>query len=134
MNEIMFDKAKFKSFIDENPGEGILKVQAFVANQAFPLENIKVKVYKNIGNDKVIFFEGVTDSSGIIDDIKLPAKLPKEDIEEVSDILYTDYEIEAINPESKEIKDYKVAVFSDLKIIQPIRFSNDYLMEGDSNE
>ncbi len=134
MNEVMFDKDKYKTFIEENAGEGTLKVQAFVANQAFPLEDINIKVYKNIGNDKVIFFEGTTDSSGIIDDIKLPAKLAKEDIEQASDILYTNYEIEAENPESQEKKDYEIAVFSDLKIIQPIRFSNDYLMEEGNNE
>lgn len=134
MNEVMFDKDKYKTFIEENAGEGTLKVQAFVANQAFPLEDINIKVYKNIGNDKVIFFESTTDSSGIIDDIKLPAKLAKEDIEQASDILYTNYEIEAENPESKEKKDYEIAVFSDLKIIQPIRFSNDYLMEEGNNE
>lgn len=128
MNEVVFDKEKYQSFIDENNGTGTLKVQAFVANQAFPLQGIDVKVFKNIGNDKVIFFEGETDSSGIIDDISLPAVVSKEDVEQASDIIYTIYNIEAINPETKEKKEYEIAVFSDLKIIQSIRFSNNYLM------
>lgn len=128
MNEVVFDKEKYQSFIDENNGTGTLKVQAFVANQAFPLQGIDVKVFKNIGDDKVIFFEGETDSSGIIDDISLPAVVSKEDVEQASDIIYTTYNIEAINPETKEKKEYEIAVFSDLKIIQSIRFSNNYLM------
>lgn len=128
MNEVIFDKEKYQSFIDENNGTGTLKVQAFVANQAFPLQGIDVKVFKNIGDDKVIFFEGETDSSGIIDDISLPAVVSKEDVEQASDIIYTTYNIEAINPETKEKKEYEIAVFSDLKIIQSIRFSNNYLM------
>ena len=128
MNEVVFDKEKYQSFIDENNGTGTLKVQAFVANQAFPLQGIDVKVFKNIGDDKVIFFEGETDSSGIIDDISLPAVVSKEDVEQASDIIYTIYNIEAINPETKEKKEYEIAVFSDLKIIQSIRFSNNYLM------
>lgn len=128
MNEVVFDKEKYQSFIDENNGTGTLKVQAFVANQAFPLQGIDVKVFKNIGDDKVIFFEGETDSSGIIDDISLPAVVSKEEVEQASDIIYTTYNIEAINPETKEKKEYEIAVFSDLKIIQSIRFSNNYLM------
>lgn len=128
MNEVVFDKEKYQSFIDENNGTGTLKIQAFVANQAFPLQGIDVKVFKNIGNDKVVFFEGETDLSGIIDDISLPAVVSKEDVEQASDIIYTTYNIEATNPETKEKKYYEIAVFSDLKIIQPIRFSNDYLM------
>lgn len=128
MNEVIFDKEKYQSFIDENNGTGTLKVQAFVANQAFPLQGIDVKVFKNIGDDKVVFFEGETDSSGIIDDISLPAVVSKENVEQASDIIYTTYNIEAINPETKEKKEYEIAVFSDLKIIQSIRFSNNYLM------
>ena len=45
MDFILFDSEEFKNsvdyfdFVEENSGNGILKIQAFTANQAYPLKD-----------------------------------------------------------------------------------------------
>ncbi|MBO5376523.1 MAG: hypothetical protein J6A52_06680, partial [Bacilli bacterium] len=92
MDYILFNSEEFMKsqdyfdFIEENSGEGLLKVQAFTANQAYPLEGVNIEVYKNINGKNVLFFSGVTDTSGIIDNIVLPAKPSILDVNSVEDI------------------------------------------------
>ena len=81
MEYIIYEEFKktdlYQQFILDNPDVGYLIVQAFTAYGAIPIENVNIVISKDIGNYKVIFFQGVTDSSGIISDIMLPACLPK---------------------------------------------------------
>ena len=67
----------YKKFMIENTGRGILNIRASFANQALPITNLKVVVSKEIENYNVIFYEGVTNISGLIGKISLPT-LPKE--------------------------------------------------------
>ncbi len=123
MNEILYDSENFKNFADENTGSGLLKVQVFTANQAVPLKNVDIEIYKNIDNKKVVFFEGITDSSGIIDNISLPTKEMKSDVEDANDIVSTTYNVIAKNINTGVVKEYVIYIFDDVKIIQPIQFS-----------
>ena len=63
----------FEDFMRENTGKGVLKIQAFRGQQAFPVPNVHVIISRRIGDVDYIFFEGETDDSGIIDGILLPA-------------------------------------------------------------
>lgn len=67
----------YKKFMIENTGRGILNIRASFANQALPITNLKVVVSKEIENYNVIFYEGVTNISGLIEKILLPTP-PKE--------------------------------------------------------
>ena len=67
----------YKKFMIENTGRGILNIRASFANQALPITNLKVVVSKKIENYNVIFYEGVTNISGLIEKISLPTP-PKE--------------------------------------------------------
>ena len=67
----------YKNFMIENIGRGILNIRASFANQALPITNLKVVVSKEIENYNVIFYEGVTNISGLIEKISLPTP-PKE--------------------------------------------------------
>lgn len=67
----------YKNFMIENTGRGILNIRASFANQALPITNLKVVVSKEIENYNVIFYEGVTNISGLIGKISLPTP-PKE--------------------------------------------------------
>ena len=139
MEEWNFDSEEFenseayKNFMSENSTEGMLKIQAYTANQAYPLEGVEIEVSKEIDGKKIIFFTGTTDSSGIIDDIMLPTVRSKEDINSKDDILYTKYHITANYPRSHVKKEYDVAMFDSIKIIQPIRIPITTLIEGDEN-
>lgn len=139
MENILFDSEEFKNsdiysnFIKENSGNGVLKVQAYTANQAFPLADVFIKVFKEIDGQKVLFFSGKTDSSGIIDNISLPAVPAKEDVNKQEDIVYTTYDIEATYPKSNVKRNYQVSIFDNIKVIQPIRIPITTLIEGEAN-
>lgn len=65
----------YKRFITLNPGEGYLRIRAYAASGAIPIEGLRIVVSKDIDNQNVIFFEGETDESGMIDRISLPAPI-----------------------------------------------------------
>lgn len=127
-----FNSEKYADYLKDNPGSGLLRVQVFTANQAFPLENVEIKVYKEIDGKRVVFYTGVTDSSGIIDNINLPTKEVKEVVESAADITATNYIIEAKYPKTSVVQEYIVSIYDDLKVIQPIRFSS--VVNGGFNE
>lgn len=129
--EEKFNNEKYSDYLKNNPGSGLLRVQVFTANQAFPLQDVEVKIYKEIDGKKVVFFTGVTDSSGIIDNINLPTKEVKEIVESALDIVATDYNIEATYPKTGITQNYVVSIYDDLKVIQPIKFSS---VSGGFNE
>ena len=131
MEEKTYSVKDYEQFAKQNPATGTLKIQAYAANQAFPLADVEIEVSKIIDNHKVVFFEGKTDSSGIIDNITLPAELKKDDIESFNDIYYTTYDLTARYPKTNAVKNYKVGIFDGLKIIQPIKFSS--MIDGDVN-
>lgn len=62
----------YQNYLKENPTFGMLKIRAYAANQAVPIEGINIIIYKIIDNNKIIFFEGTTNESGVIERIKLP--------------------------------------------------------------
>lgn len=123
MKEKMYSSENYPEFALENSKTGILKVQVSGANQAFPLSDVEVEIWKEINGDKVVFFKGTTDNSGIIDNIILPAKPSKKDVEEASDIIYTSYILTITYPKNNVTKSYEIGIFDDLKVIQPIRIS-----------
>lgn len=139
MDYILFDSEEFKKsqdyfdFIEENSGEGLLKVQAFTANQAYPLEGVNIEVFKDINGQNVLFFSGVTDDSGIIDNIALPAKPAVVDVNSLDDIVYTNYNLVATYPKSNVKRQFEIAIFDNLKVIQPIRIPIMSLIEGEQN-
>lgn len=140
MEEILFNSEEFKNsedyskFMSENGGEGILKVQVFTANQAFPLADVSIEVSKDINGKRVIFFSGKTDSSGIVDDIVLPTIPSKEDVTSKEDIVYTTYDLVATYPKNDVKKTFEVSIFDNIKVIQPIRIPITNLIEGEQNQ
>lgn len=126
-----FNSEKYGDYLKNNSGFGLLRIQVFTANQAFPLQDVEIKVYKDIDGMRVVFYSGVTDSSGIIDNINLPTKKVKKEVESAADIKSTDYVIEARYPKTDVTQEYVVSIYDDLKVIQPIKFSS---VSGGLNE
>jgi len=69
----------YKNFISLNSGKGNLKVRAYAASEALPISGLAIEVSTMIDNYKVIFFEGVTDDSGMITNLSLPAPVINQD-------------------------------------------------------
>lgn len=62
----------FQEYLKVNNAIGYLNIRAFSANEAIPIKGLKVNVTNIIGNNTVVFYEGETDESGMINNISLP--------------------------------------------------------------
>ena len=111
----------YEDFMAKNKEYGYLKVQAFAAQQALPVSGVKIIVSKDFTDMKKIFFEGTTDESGIIDNIKLPA--PAKGLSEhPSEILpYANYDFYSSYEYYKTESAPSVQIFEGIKTIQPVR-------------
>ena len=128
------DSSIYKNFININDGKGLLKIEASTANEAYPLEGVEITISKMLSGDKIIFYKGVTNSSGIIDGIVLPTRKINDEVEDVSDIVFTTYDLVANYPKYNMSKLYDVSIFDDIKVIKPITISVNDLIEGEENE
>ena len=120
INDVEFTNSSlYQQFIKENPGQGLLKIRAYAANEAVPMSGLKVVVSKMINeNTRAIFFEGITDSSGIIDNILLPAPTANTDNLIIPNT--TEYDISATYPRDNVNQLYKVKIYDKLAVLQNI--------------
>lgn len=130
MEYITLDEFKtfpeYKTFIRENHDTGILKINVFTAGGAIPLSNTNILIMKQIGNYNVLFFNGMTNSMGVIDDIILPTP---ERITNNTDLpRYTFYELSAIHTGYQDIKQYTISMFGGTKVIQYVRLTPEVIL------
>lgn len=130
MNLISFDDFKktdlYEDFIRENSSVGNLKVQVFTAYEAIPISNTTILITKDIEEYKVVFFRGITDSSGIISDIVLPAPVMSNSLEVPN---YTIYELTALNPGYESLKNFNIGMFGGVNVIQYVKMQKEIDME-----
>lgn len=126
MNSILFtdegfiNTESYKRFIMDNPGIGRLKIHAYAASEALPVAGLRIVVSKNIDDLKVIFFDGYTDSSGMIEKLSLPT--PKLNLNNLDVPLSTVYEIEAFFPNELNKHVYSVNMYDDVCVLQNINY------------
>ena len=119
----MFDKNFLSSdiyqrFIKENPDKGGLRIRAYAASEAIPISGLKVVVSTMFENHKIIFFDGYTNESGVIEKITLAA--PKNDDNNMSVPSKRVYEIEATYNKDNVKQFFHVNVYPGICIIQTI--------------
>lgn len=123
MDYMTFEEFKtlpeYKNFIMENSDTGTLKINAYTADGVIPLEDTHILILKKINNYMVLFYEGLTNAEGIIDNIVLPT--PKRVLNNIDIPLYTMYELSAIHMGYEDIEQYSIAMFGNTKIIQYVR-------------
>lgn len=132
MEYISFDEFKkldiYEDFIRVNPDLGVLKIEAFTANEGIPIPDTDIVIYKDIGEYNVVFFKGKTDSSGMIDNIYLPTP-KKSDSMSLEIPLYTVYEMNAYHIGYERIKKYSIGMFGDVKVIQYVKMMPEVIVE-----
>jgi type II secretory pathway component GspD/PulD (secretin) len=134
MNSVNFNDPDFMSsstyqdFINKNASSGFLSIRAYAANKALPIKGLKVIVFKILNNSRVIFFNGTTDESGIIEKIVLPAPTVSNNDEVVPQS--QDYDIEATYENQKLI--YKVVMYSNISVNQNINVVPNIRLDGSS--
>ncbi len=111
-DEKLINSDFYKEFMANHPGNGNLKIHAYAASEALPVSGLPIIVSTNIDNNKVIFFDGVTDSSGMIQTLSLPT--PSLEISNLEVPLGTIYYIEADNIT------YSVNLYDGICVVQNI--------------
>ena len=119
----------YPAFLSENPSTGTLKVQVFTAYKAVPIADCEIIIFKTIGDKKVVFFTGKTNNSGIIDNIILPAP-ENATATSMEAPLYTTYDMTAIHVGYETIKQYKIGMLGNIKVIQYVRMTPEVALEG----
>ncbi|MBQ9024622.1 MAG: hypothetical protein IJ105_05305 [Bacilli bacterium] len=115
-DEIFKNTNTYQNFINDNPKIGYLKIRASAANSALPIPNVKIIISKIIDNSNVIFYEGYTDSSGMIEKISLPA--PTLDLNNMIKPSNTIYDITATYDEKEEY--FNARMYEGVCVIQDI--------------
>ena len=124
MNTYNFNDENFKNtqsyqnFTNTNQSEGYLKIRAYTASQALPIANLKIVVSKIIDNNKIIFFEGTTNSSGVIEKITLPA--PKQNTNDLVVPSSTTYDISATYEQDNITTTYIISIYEKIFVVQTI--------------
>ena len=108
----------YNNFIKDNPLKAMLNIRASGASIAVPVSGVKVIVSKDIDNYKVIFYEGFTDESGMINKIDLPA--PKVNTNDLDAPIGTSYDIEAIYEKDNIDRKYQVIMYPNICTVQNI--------------
>ena len=122
MNTVNFNDPNFittstyKDFVSENTSNGYLNIRAYAASSAIPIKDLNIVVSKKLSNNKVVFYSGVTDESGVIEKISLPTPIISTDDEEIPSS--QSYDIEATYENQKLT--YKVVMYSNISVIQNI--------------
>ena len=122
-DESFINSESYQKFLRDNPSRGYLNIRAYAASQAIPISGLRIIVSTNIDNNKVIFFEGSTNASGIIGGIALPA--PKLNLDDSSVPSWTTYQVEAIYAPDNLTKTYSVNMYENVSVIQNINIVPD---------
>lgn len=107
----------YQLFLKDNSGEGRLKIRAYAASEALPVIGLKVIVSTMIGNQKVVFYEGYTDRSGMIETLFLPT--PIFDSDNLIIPKSITYSVTAYDGEQL-LHEYPVNMYDDVCVVQTI--------------
>ena len=108
----------YKEFIKQNPTNGFLSIRAFAANQAIPISGLKIVISKIMDGNNIIFFEGTTNTSGIIENIKLPT--PKQHEDNLTEPASTTYDVVATYNIDNIKQQFQIKMYENIGVIQNI--------------
>jgi len=105
-------------FLDAHPERGSVRVQVSTGRGLFPVEGARVEIYRRLGPEPTVFYEGVTDASGIAEDIRLPA-LPAgwSQSAETAGISGTVYQVSVRHPQHSTVEGRPVTVFPRIETV-----------------
>lgn len=129
--EKLKNNSEYQEFLRKNPGIGTLKVRVSSINQALPVEGTLITVSKKIGDDTIVFFNGETDESGMINNIKLPTPMRVESDE--IEPSFTTYQLHAVYKQSNFDKMYDIALCCGISVIQNINITPEASFEMRNN-
>ena len=109
----------YDEFLRQNSLLGNLKIQASRAQRALPTAGVHISVIGRFDNARVLFFDGVTDADGIINNIQLPAPPRSASLQSQAPTRGAIYQVFANHPDF-EPEMYEVEIFQDITSILPV--------------
>lgn len=133
-NENMQAQKDWLNFENRNTSNGFLKVQVYSAQGAFPLKDARVIISKKLDNQQKVFYEMVTDESGITQPVSLPA--PDASHSFVVDGIrpYENYNIEVSKQGFKTTLREGLPIFPGVVSLQPIQLRPLLASEQDNKQ
>ena len=116
----------YQKYIQLNPTFGYLNIHSYAANAALPIEGMKIEISKNISNQKIIFFEGSTDNSGMIANIPLPTPNISSNDEEIP--ASQEYEISA--KYENQTLNFIIKMYANIQVNQNINIVPEMRLDG----
>lgn len=112
---------EYEEYIRAYPGRGTLKVQISVARGAFPVKNALVDVSQIYNGVRYSLYNDVTDISGIVDNMVLPARAIETTLNfDAAALPEAEYLVTIFHPDFEEITDCAVVVHDKIETILPI--------------
>ena len=127
-NDKIINDSAYQDYLKDNPGTGYLKVRASSASEAMPIEGVNIIVSKKIGDNTIIFYDGKTDSSGMINNIKLPTPRRITNNEEAPS--FSTYNLRAVYPTDNFDKTYDISLCCSITVVQYINITPDVSLEN----
>lgn len=112
---------EYQEFLKENPTFGYLSIRVYTASQAVPISNLKIVVQKKINDRDVVFYEGYTNVSGVIEKIPLPA--PKLNLDDLKVPVGVTYDIVATYVPENVSEKFTVEIYEGVSVIQNINIA-----------
>lgn len=111
----------YETFLNTHPGKGRLKIQVSTARGSFPVEGGSVEVSRIFGGEKRVFFKEITDQSGIVDNLELPA-LPSAYSQNSStaEDSSTDYNVAVYHPDFVNEPSLKIGIYDGIETLLPV--------------
>lgn len=116
----------FEAFRRLNPKSGFLRVQAFAGQQTIPVPGASVLVTKDFTDGARRFASGLTDVSGVLDGIVLPAPDSALAQSPTGKMPFALYDIRVSHPDYRTEIYSQVPIFADVKSIQPVQFQSSH--------
>ena len=112
---------EYEEYIRAYPGRGTLEVQISVARGAFPLKNVLVDVAQILGGVRYSLYNDVTDMSGIVDNMVLPARSFESTLNfDSAQIPEAEYLVTLYHPDFRELTDCHVVIHDKTETILPV--------------
>ena len=112
----------YEGFLLQNPKKGELRIQATAGGRAVPVAGAEVTVSKTFTDGSQVFATAVTDASGIVDGIELPAPDKSQSQSPSGDAPYSTYTVTVSHPGYHSEIYTQVPIFDGIKSIQPVHF------------
>ena len=113
-------RPEYEEYIRHYPGRGTLKVQLSVARGAYPIKNAMVDVAQIYDGVRYTLYHDVTDLSGIVDNMVLPAKSIASTLNYDEEEPEAEYMVTIFHPDFREVTDCRVVVHDKVETILPI--------------